>query len=111
IASNEINLYLRNKKYTPAFVEDTGLHHFFPYPEELATEKAALEKAMKEHKQFADVQQQLTKLDEKYQEAIALRFFEEKSIKEIALILSKNEGTVKSLLSRGLEKLRTAMAK
>ncbi|MFN2439080.1 MAG: RNA polymerase sigma factor, partial [Chitinophagaceae bacterium] len=76
----------------------------------LETEKAALEKAIQDHRQFFDVQQHLARLDIKYQEVIALRFFEEKSIKEIALILSKNEGTVKSLLSRGLEKLRTAMA-
>ncbi len=109
IASNEINLYMRQKKYSPAYIEDTGLRHFFQYEEGIETEKAALEKAMLEHKQFSDVQQQLADLDIKYQAVIALRFFEEKSIKEIAIILAKNEGTVKSLLSRGLEKLRTAM--
>ncbi len=111
IASNEINLFLRQKKYSPAYIDDTCLRHFMQYEEGIETEKAALEKAMQEHKQFADVQQQLAHLDRKYQEVIALRFFEEKSIKEIALILAKNEGTVKSLLSRGLEKLRTGMGK
>lgn len=111
IATNEINLYLRNKKYSPANIENTGLRYFLKYEEGIETEKAALEKAMQEHKQFSDVQYQLAHLDLKYQEVIALRFFEEKSIKEIAIILAKNEGTVKSLLSRGLEKLRTAMGK
>ena len=111
IASNEINLYLRHKKYIPENIDDIGLRYFLQYEEGIETEKAALEKAMQEHKQFAEVQQQLTQLNVKYQEVIALRFFEEKSIKEIALILAKNEGTVKSLLSRGLEKLRTAMEK
>jgi len=111
IASNEINLYLRNKKYTPANINDAGLRNFFQYEEGIETEKAALEQAMKEYKQFSDVQKHLSHFDLKYQEVIALRFFEEKSIKEIALILAKNEGTVKSLLSRGLEKLRIAMGK
>jgi RNA polymerase sigma-70 factor (ECF subfamily) len=111
IASNEINLYIRQRKYSPAYIGETGLRHFFQYEEGIETEKAALEKAMLEHKQFSDVQEQLAQLDVKYQEVIALRFFEEKTIKEIALILAKNEGTVKSLLSRGLEKLRTAMGK
>jgi RNA polymerase sigma-70 factor (ECF subfamily) len=50
-------------------------------------------------------------LDLKYQEVIALRFFEEKSIQQISAILNKKEGTVKSLLSRGLKKLRTAVEK
>jgi len=35
-----------------------------------------------------------------------LRFFEHKSVKEIAGILDKKEGTIKSLLSRGIEKLK-----
>jgi RNA polymerase sigma-70 factor (ECF subfamily) len=42
----------------------------------------------------------------KYQEVIALKYFEGKENKEIAEILNINEGTLKSLLSRGLEKLR-----
>jgi len=35
-----------------------------------------------------------------------LRFFEKKKIKEICEILGKKEGAVKSLLHRGLEKLK-----
>jgi RNA polymerase sigma-70 factor (ECF subfamily) len=45
----------------------------------------------------------------KYQEVIVLRFFEDKQIKEICQILDKREGTVKSLLHRGLERLRKSM--
>ena len=41
-----------------------------------------------------------------YQEVIALRYFEGKNNKEIAEILDIKEGTIKSLLSRGLERLR-----
>jgi DNA-directed RNA polymerase specialized sigma24 family protein len=38
-----------------------------------------------------------------------LRFFEKKSIREISEILGKSEGTVKSLLHRGLGNLRKMM--
>ena len=111
IASNEINLYLRNKKYTPSCIDDSGLKNFLTYEEGIETEKAALEKAMQEHREFNLIQKELTKLDIKYQEVIALRFFEEKTIREIAGILGKNEGTVKSILSRGLKKLRNTIRK
>jgi RNA polymerase sigma-70 factor (ECF subfamily) len=42
-----------------------------------------------------------------YQAVISLRYFEKKSIKEICEILGKKEGTVKSLISRGIGKLRS----
>jgi len=51
----------------------------------------------------------LTRLPLKYQEAIALRYFEEKTVAEVAEILGKPEGTVKSLVSRGLERLRAVI--
>jgi RNA polymerase sigma-70 factor (ECF subfamily) len=107
IAANEINLACRKSKYKPRFIEDVNLHIYLQHEDGIETEKAALEKAFTENNEFVAVQKALLQLDEKYQEAIALRYFEDKSIKEIALITGKNEGTVKSLLSRGLEKLRT----
>lgn len=111
IASNEINAYLRKSKYKPTCLEDMALRFYLSYEEGIETEKASLEKAFRENEEFVTVQQQLLQLDLKYQEVIALRFFENKSIKEIAAILGKNEGTVKSLLSRGLDKLRNAVEK
>jgi RNA polymerase sigma-70 factor, ECF subfamily len=44
-----------------------------------------------------------------YQEVIALKFFERKKIQEMVKILGKKEGTIKSLLHRGVEKLREKM--
>jgi len=106
IATNEINLYFRKSKYIPAVVADLDLYDHLPYEEGIETEKAASEKTLQENKEFLAVQRQLLQLDIKYQEVISLRFFEEKSIKEISTILGKKEGTIKSLISRGLEKLR-----
>jgi RNA polymerase sigma-70 factor, ECF subfamily len=40
------------------------------------------------------------------QDALLLRFHEDLKIKEIALVLNKNEGAVKALLFRGLKSLR-----
>lgn len=111
IASNEINGYLRKRKYKPTYLEDSSMRFYLSYEEGIETEKASLEKAFRENEEFVTVQQQLLKLDIKYQEVIALRFFENKPTKEIAAILGKNEGTVKSLLSRGLDKLRQAVEK
>lgn len=103
IATNEINLYFRRSKYKTSGID--ALAHV-AYDEGIETEKAALEKALQENNEFMTVQKQLRALKTRYQEVIALRYFEEKSIREISEILDKNEGTVKSLLSRGLEKLR-----
>ena len=111
IATNEINLYFRSSKYKPAYLDDTDLHLHLQYHPGIETEKAALEKALQESEEFLLVQRRLLELDTKYQEVIALRYFEEKSIHEISAILRKKEGTIKSLLSRGLEKLRVHMGK
>jgi RNA polymerase sigma-70 factor (ECF subfamily) len=109
IATNEINLYFRHSKYRPVCLDETNLHLYLPYEEGIETEKAAMEKALKENGEFSMIQKRLLRLDVKYQAVIALRFFEEKSIKEISAILNKKQGTVKSLLSRGLKKLRLAV--
>ena len=109
IATNEINSYFRNsKKYAAGFLNETYLFHM-PYDEGVEREKEAMQKALEETREFSTIQKHLSNLDVKYQEVIALRFFEEKSLKEIAAILNKKEGTIKSLLSRGLKRLKTAI--
>ncbi len=70
--------------------------------------KEVLEAELKFEKNqtFLFLKKKVLTLSLDYQEVIVLRFFEKKKIKEISQILKKKEGTVKSLLSRGLEKLR-----
>jgi len=109
IATNEINQYFRKAKYRPAYLEDIQYSHHLANDPGIETERAALEKQTAENKEFLEVQRELARLDTKYQEVIAFRYFEEKSIKEIAEILNKKEGTVKSLISRGLDKLKDAI--
>jgi RNA polymerase sigma-70 factor (ECF subfamily) len=108
IATNETNMFFRKKKYHPESLDSLkGQINFdFIDPQTTKEELAAIEKELMDHDDFINIQLQLKKLNIKYQEVIALRYFEEKSIHEIALILDKKEGTVKSLLSRGIEKLK-----
>ena len=73
----------------------------------IAEDKRDIESELERHEQFLSVLKELKTLPVKYQEVIALRYFEGKENKEIAEILNINEGTLKSLLSRGIEKLRT----
>ena len=109
IATNEANQFSRKQKYKPLTLERILDYELLHQPDS-EIERAGLEDELKAHKDFILVQQALMQMDLKYQEVIALRYFESKDIREIGEILNKPEGTVKSLLFRGLEKLRQDMA-
>jgi RNA polymerase sigma-70 factor, ECF subfamily len=111
IATNEINLYFRtNRRYTTSFDHLSRYNRInIPVKEDYPDEKELLEKELELNHEFLKVRQCLAKLNLKYHEVLSLRYFEKKSIVEIAEILNKKEGTVKSLLSRGTEKLRILM--
>jgi RNA polymerase sigma-70 factor (ECF subfamily) len=108
IASNEMNMLDRKKKYKPDSLTDLKERGVFEIVDKASSdeEKNELEKQLQQSNDFVNVQQKLLLLPVKYQEVIALKYFEEKSIKEIVEILEIKEGTIKSLLSRGIEKLK-----
>lgn len=108
IATNEANQFSRRQKYQPLNLERI-LDYELLHQTDSETERAELENELKSHQDFILVQQALKKMDLKYQEVIALRYFENKDIRELAEILDKPVGTIKSLLFRGLEKLRQIM--
>lgn len=96
IASNEVvNCFRRNSHYQTSLALDTKSNEDF-----------SARDALQRCDDFLLVQQCILKLPPKYQEVIALRYFEDKTIEDIAAILGKPENTVKSLLRRGLGKLR-----
>jgi len=103
IANNEIANFFRKRKYKLVSLEKISEPIDGGNPE---IELIEAEKKIKEYQDFLKIQKEISKLEIKYQEVITLRFFEKKKIKEIAEILGKREGTIKSLLHRGLEKLR-----
>jgi RNA polymerase sigma-70 factor (ECF subfamily) len=104
IATNELNQYFRKKKYHPYSLIDLSVLEI-EYPDSLSRSDDMILKRDQDD-EFKNVLQKLKLLPPKYQKVIALKYFEEMSIREIGEILGKKEGTVKSLLSRGLGKLK-----
>jgi len=106
IAGNEVANYYRRNGHQPIPLDDIR------EPATIIDPTAEIIEAQEElchHEDFLRLQEKMAQLPLKYQEIIALRFFEEKKVSEIADILGKREGTVKSLISRALEKLRESM--
>ena len=102
IASNEItNSYRRN-------VND------HKYQQEVRTsplsqDYISAELELRKNEEYQTLWEGISRLPPKYQEVITLKYFEDKELKEIAEILRKPEGTVKYLLHRGIEKLRSTI--
>jgi len=106
IATNEVNQYFRNKQKHHSVFERLDFEGKDIFRHYLDEDRAQLETELQKHGQFLSVLTCLKTLPSKYQGVIALKYFEGKDNKEIAEILRLNEGTLKSLLSRGLVKLR-----
>lgn len=111
IATNEINNHFRKKKqiFYPLesiFVDGDPENESSLNPE---NELLEAEEKLKNYQDFQLIQRAILKIDLKYQEVITLKYFEKKKIAEICQILGKKEGTVKSLISRGIEKLKESI--
>jgi len=105
IATNEVRLFYRSRKYNPIMLYEGST----PWPEpvvDLEAERRHAEDELKKNAQFLAASRAIKKLPLRYQEPITLRYFEEMSIREISEVLDKKEGTVKSLLSRGIARIR-----
>ena len=111
IASDECLLYFRKKKYQVTSLDKMIGEKFWDAVDPATTleEKLCIETELQQHKDFMVVQLKIMQLPVPYQEVLSLRYFEGKSNKEIAMILNKKEGTIKSLLSRAIEKLRNML--
>ena len=106
IAGNEINMYLRKQKRSFTSLEimiDAG---FDRADNSAAEEREALEALLAEDEQMLKVMNALRTLPPHYQEVIALRYMEGKELQEISHIINKKDGTVRSLLSRGISMLK-----
>ncbi len=105
IATNEIANSFKGDSRRKILIEQLleSVPQYSPTPD---VEIARAEEELKKHGEFLALNEAIVKLPVKYQEVITLRFFEKKQLKEIGEILDKKEGTIKSLLHRGLEKLR-----
>lgn len=108
IATNEVNRHYRRKRPV-ASLEELASSGFEPSegstPED---ELMAIEDELARHEAYRACVAAMKSLDSRYQDVLSLRFFEHKKLSEIAEILGKPEGTVKSLLHRGIALLRDA---
>jgi len=105
IATNEITNNFKGAKRRQVLTEEVSdlVNLSSPSPD---IEIARAEVELRKHEEFLALHEVIAKLPIKYQEVITLRFFEKKQLNEIGEILGKKEGTIKSLLHRGLERLR-----
>ena len=108
IAGNEIANVFRRGKREWLYITETSQSDLLSNTS-LEAEAAQAEEQLLRHEEFLALHESISRLPPKYQEVITLRYFEDKQLKEIAAILGKSEGTVKSLLHRGLRKLRILM--
>jgi|DewCreStandDraft_4_1066084.scaffolds.fasta_scaffold02488_9 RNA polymerase sigma-70 factor (ECF subfamily) len=108
IASNEINCFFRKKKYEPVSLEEALKDINLQITSSVDIEKELIQaqEIIDNNKKYQLVKETLLKLPVNYQEVLVLRFIEDLKINEISRILGKNEGTVKSLISRGISKLK-----
>lgn len=106
IATNETNLYFRHSRRHLKVLAMVEAGQASGWKQSFSEDKAAIEAEAEQHRRFQQVRDALALLPVRYQQVLALRYFEGKPNSEIAEILAKKEGTVKSLLSRGVEKLR-----
>jgi len=109
IATNEVNGYFRkHKNYKTARIEDFT-DRLSEASNSADYELLQSETELHQKSDFVRLHRSISQLKPKYQVVITLRFFEDKTLLEIAGILNKPEGTVKSLLHRALEQLRDRM--
>jgi len=106
IASNEIANFFRKGKYRSVSLEKIPEPVSSSNPSQEIIEA---EEKLKMEKDFLILHEKIKKLPNIYQDVVVLKFFEKKKIREIAEIVGKKEGTIKSLLHRATEKLRQMM--
>jgi RNA polymerase sigma-70 factor (ECF subfamily) len=103
IARNLITDHVKSSRVqretVTAEFDDAGIDHESP------------EQAVIRRDTAADVRRRVSQLPTDQQECIRLRYFQDLSVAETAVVMGRNEGAVKALAHRGVVGLRTSMAK
>ena len=104
IATNEIFQVHRKSKRTIRLTSEVKDR----LQDDNSSDSALLEaeEMVARNEKFKQIHAALSKLKIKYQTVLTLRYFEDKSIKEIAAILNMPENTVKTHIRRGLTHLK-----
>jgi len=106
IAGNELRMHYRKQKYVPASLNRLMELGYDPDEASLVEERRSLEELLADSHDEKRVLEALSTLSMPEQDLIALRYFEGLKTKDIAHMLKKPEGTVRSMLSRTIEELR-----
>jgi RNA polymerase sigma-70 factor (ECF subfamily) len=109
IAGNEVIDYFRRKKYSHKSLTEAMEQEelvAFEHRTNLQEEIEVLQQKLEENRAYQKIRCAMEKMPIHYRDVLILRFVEEKKISEICKILGKKEGTVKSLISRGITSLR-----
>lgn len=110
ICTHEIASFYRNRDRNLISMEYLQSRGFDPGSEyDLEEEIMAAYNALKKHEEWLICSRAIKKMPDRYADVITLRYFAGKKIAEIAMIVGKPEGTIKSLLHRGLQKLKKAI--
>jgi RNA polymerase sigma-70 factor, ECF subfamily len=111
IATNELSQYFRKNKKIRYSIESLLEKGSMDFQGEINLEEEIMdqEKELEMAQEWKIAKGIIDSLPEKYQDVLFLRYFEDKKIFEIAEILRKKQGTIKSLLSRGLKMIRSKM--
>ena len=109
IAGNEVKMHYRKGIHASASLSHLMEEGFDREDTSLVEEQEMIDEALSREEDLARLRIAIQSLPELYQEAVTLRHVEGKSSAEVAEILGKNEGTTRSLISRGLSMLREAL--
>jgi RNA polymerase sigma-70 factor (ECF subfamily) len=106
IVGNQIRMHFRKSRPMSSLDElyEQGFELEAEY--DLVQEAQEAQEKLERRQDFMMAQRIIASLPIEYQEVLVLRYAENKKIKEISEIVGKREGTIKSLLSRGLALLR-----
>jgi RNA polymerase sigma-70 factor (ECF subfamily) len=110
IATNEARMHWRARKgsrETPLPPDENDLSRLIF----ASTAAESPEEVQEKQRRFALIHRALARLSDPYQEVLTLRYFEGLALEEIAGVLEKPLGTVKSLVHRGLARLSAAVTK
>ena len=110
IATNEINgHYRRQARFRTVDINDAPDAGLSDPTAGVDAEIIEAQEAVAEKKLFLELHAAISKLDPKYQDVIALHYFEGKPLEEMKVILGKPVGSLKSLLHRGRAQLQARL--